>query len=153
MGTRIDIDGRSLAGRMDEIAAADEAVLVIGRPVCPACQVTGAGLEALAHARPRARQSSGPHISTNAMNSRGRAGWPDGVSVSPSAVPATVLMRRGEVVAKRFGAVPAHDLDRWMDDHFGPADAPVPEGITAAEQEVLDRTAARRAQHDAVKGR
>jgi hypothetical protein len=35
----------------------------------------------------------------------------------------------------------------------GAADTPVPEGISAAEQEVLDRTAARRAQHNAVKGR
>ena len=153
MGTRIDIDGRSLAGRMHEVAAADEAVLVIGRPVCPACQVTGAGLEALADARPRLLMAFVEMWGPEDWRARGEDGWPDGVSVSPSAVPATVLMRRGEVVAKRFGAVPAHDLDRWMDDHFGPADAPVPEGITAAEQEVLDRTAARRAQHDAVKGR
>jgi hypothetical protein len=40
-----------------------------------------------------------------------------------------------------------------MDEHFGPAATPVPEGISDAEQAVLDRTAARRAQHDAVKGR
>lgn len=52
MGTRIDVDGRSLATRMDDITSADQAVLVIGRPVCPACQVTGAGLEALGTARP-----------------------------------------------------------------------------------------------------
>jgi hypothetical protein len=62
-------------------------------------------------------------------------------------------MSRGAVVATRFGAIPAHGLDQWMDEHFGPAATPVPEGISDAEQAVLDRTAARRAQHDAVKGR
>lgn len=153
MGTRIDIDGRSLAARMAEVRGADQAVLVIGRPVCPACQVTGAGLEALADARPGLFMAFVEMWGPEDWRARGEDGWPEGVTVSPSAVPATVLMRRGEVVAKRFGAVPAHDLDRWMDEHFGPAANPLPEGITEAEQAVLDRTAARRAQHDAVKGR
>lgn len=153
MSTRIDIDGRSLAARMPEIGAADEAVMVIGRPVCPACQVTGAGLEALAEARPGVLLVFVEMWGPEDWRARGDDGWPAGVTVSPSAVPATVLMRGGDVVAKRFGAVPAHDLDRWMDEHFGPAQHPVPEGITEAEQAVLNRTAARRAQHDAVKGR
>lgn len=153
MGTRIDVDGRSLATRMDDITSADQAVLVIGRPVCPACQVTGAGLEALGTARPGLLMAFVEMWGPEDWRARTEPGWPDGVSVSPSAVPAIALMRGGEVVATRFGAVPAHDLDRWMEEFFGPADTPVPPGISAAEQEVLDRTAARRAQHDAVKGR
>lgn len=153
MGTRIDVDGRSLATRMDDITSADQAVLVIGRPVCPACQVTGAGLEALGTARPGLLMAFVEMWGPEDWRARTEPGWPDGVSVSPSAVPAIALMKGGEVVATRFGAVPAHDLDRWMEEFFGPADTPVPPGISAAEQEVLDRTAARRAQHDAVKGR
>lgn len=153
MGTRIDVDGRSLATRMDDITAADQAVLVIGRPVCPACQVTGAGLEALGTARPGLLMAFVEMWGPEDWRARTEPGWPQGVSVSPSAVPAIALMKAGEVVATRFGAVPAHDLDQWMAEFFGPADAPVPPGISAAEQEVLDRTAARRAQHDAVKGR
>jgi hypothetical protein len=153
MGMRIDIDGRSLADRMPQIAAADQAVMVIGRPVCPACQVTGAGLEALAAARPGVLMAFVEMWGPEDWRARGEAGWPEGISVSPSAVPAIALLSRGEVVATRFGAIPAHGLDQWMAEHFGAADTPVPEGISAAEQEVLDRTAARRAQHDAVKGR
>lgn len=153
MATRIDIDGRSLAGRMPEITAAEHAVLVIGRPVCPACQVTGAGLDAIGRARPGLVMAFVEMWGPEDWRARTEPGWPEGVSVSPSAVPAIALMARGRVVATRFGAVPAHDLDQWMDGFFGPADTPVPEGISAGEQEVLDRTAARRAQHDAVKGR
>ena len=153
MGNRIDIDGRSLAGRMAEIAAADQAVLVIGRPVCPACQVTGAGLDAIGQARPDLVMAFVEMWGPEDWRARTAPGWPQGVSVSPSAVPAIALMAKGSVVATRFGAVPAHDLDAWMDEFFGPATSPVPPGISAGEQEVLDRTAARRAQHDAVKGR
>lgn len=152
-GARIDTDGRSLAARMPDIVAAEQAVLVIGRPVCPACQVTGAGLDAITQARPDVVVAFVEMWGPEDWRARHEPGWPDGVSVSPSAVPALALMRRGEVVATRFGAVPAHDLDGWMSEHFGPAESPVPEGVTAAEQEVLDRTAARRAQHSAVKGR
>ena len=153
MGTRIDIDGRSLASRMPEIIAAEQAVLVIGRPVCPACQVTGAGLEALGNARPGLFMAFVEMWGPEDWRARGEEGWPEGVSVSPSAVPAIALMSQGRVVATRFGAIPAHGLDQWMEEYFGPAATPVPEGISDAEQAVLDRTAARRAQHDAVKGR
>ncbi len=152
-GGRLDIDGRSLAGRMPEIAAAEQAVVVIGRPVCPACQVTGAGLDAIAGARPDVVVAFVEMWGPEDWRARHEPGWPAGMSVSPSAVPALALLRRGEVVATRFGAVPAHDLDCWIGEHFGPAATPVPEGVTPAEQDVLDRTAARRAQHDAVKGR
>jgi hypothetical protein len=153
MGNRIDLDGRALPGRMEQIASADQAVLVIGRPVCPACQVTGAGLDAIGAARPQLLMAFVEMWGPEDWRARTEAGWPDGVSVSPSAVPAIALMQRGQVVATRFGAVPAHDLDRWMDEFFGPSESPVPPGISDGEQEVLDRTAARRAQHDAVKGR
>ena len=153
MADRIDTDGRNLPARMAEVEAAERAVVVIGRPVCPACQVTGASLEAIGEARPDVLlvfvEMWGPEdwaIRTDEL-------WPRGISVSPSAVPAVVLMERGSVVATRHGAIPAHGLDEWITGSFGPATQPVPEGITTAEQAVLDRTAARRAQHDAVKGR
>ncbi len=153
MGARIDLDGRSLGARMPEITAAGDVLMVIGRPVCPACQVTGAGLDALATARPDLLVAFVEMWGPEDWRARGGAGWPQGVSVSPSAVPVIALIRDGEVIATRFGAVPAHGLDQWLDPYIGPAANPVPRGITAAEQEVLDRTAARRAQHDAVKGR
>jgi len=87
-GRRLDIDGRSLAARMPEIAAAEQAVMVIGRPVCPACQVTGAGLDAITQARPDVVVAFVEMWGPEDWRARHEPGWPDGVSVSPSAVPA-----------------------------------------------------------------
>jgi hypothetical protein len=150
---RIDLDGRSLPARWDEIAVSDTAVLVIGRPVCPACQVTGASLEAIGAARPDVLLVFVEMWGPEDWAIRKDALWPRGIRVSPSAVPLVALLKAGTVVATRHGAIPAHGLDAWIAESFGPAANPVPEGITDAEQEVLDRTAGRRAQHNAVKGR
>lgn len=153
MANRIDIDGRNLPARMAEIEAVERAVVVIGRPVCPACQVTGASLEAIGEARPDVLLVFVEMWGPEDWAIRKDELWPRGISVSPSAVPAVVLMEKGVVVDTRHGAVPAHGLDDWISQSFGPSTHPVPEGLTDAEQAVLDRTAARRAQHDAVKER
>jgi hypothetical protein len=153
VANRMDIDGRSLPGRMAEVEAAERAVVVIGRPVCPACQLTGASLEAIGEARPDVLLVFVEMWGPEDWAIRGDELWPRGISVSPSAVPAVALMEKGTVVATRHGAIPAHGLDAWIAESFGPAAVPVPEGVTGAEQAVLDRTAGRRAQHDAVKGR
>lgn len=147
------INGRDLAGVIAGIDAAPQALMAIGRPVCPACQMLDASLAVIADARPDLPMYVVNMETDDDWAAREPVLWPRDIRVSRAATPAMVLLERGRVVASRQGAAPAFDLDAWIAGHFGPATTPVPEGIADGEQSVLDRTADRRAQHAAVKGR
>ncbi len=146
------VRGRDLAPALDGLAGEDQALLAIGRPVCPACRLVPASLAAVAEARPGLAMVICDMAAPEDWAVREAVLWPRGIRVSPASVPVLVLLRRGEVVASRQGGAPAHLLDAWIAGHLGPAARPVPEGITDAEQEVLAATAGRRVQHGVVKG-
>lgn len=147
------INGRDLATRITEIEACPRAIMAIGRPVCPACQLVAASLEVIGAARPGVVTAIVDMVTEDDWAIREDLLWPRGIRVSPAAVPALVLLEGGVVVATRHGSAPASDLDAWISESFGPPGTPVPGGVAPAEQAVLDRTAARRAQHGTVKGR
>lgn len=147
------VNARDLADHIAAIDAAPRALMSMGRPVCPACQVLDAGMQAIANARPDLPIYV-VHLETDDdWAAREAVLWPRDIRVSRSTTPAMVLLEHGHVVARRQGAAPAHLVDRWIGEHFGPAATPVAEGVTDAEQRVLDRTTGRRAQHLAVKAR
>ena len=147
------ISGSALRGRIDEVDAHEHALMSIGREVCPACQVQDAGLQVLAAARPELPVYVVSMDGDDDWSVREDLLWPRDIRVSRAATPALVLLHRGRAVATHHGALPAHDLDAWVAAILGPAASPVPPGVSDAEQAVLDRTAPRRAQHAAVKGR
>ena len=147
------INARDLHRHIEAIDAEPRALMAMGRPVCPACQVLDAGLEVIADARPDLPVYVVNLETDDDWAARETVLWPRDIRVSRSTTPAMVLLQHGHVVARRQGAAPAHDVDGWIARHFGPAATPVAQGITDAEQAVLDRTTDRRAQHLAVKAR
>ena len=147
------VNARDLADHMADVDAAPRALMAMGRPVCPACQVLDAGLQAIADARPDLPVYIVNLETDDDWAAREAVLWPRDIRVSRSATPAMVLLQHGRVVARRQGAAPAHIVDGWIAEHFGPATTPLANGLTAAEQDVLDRTTDRRAQHLAVKAR
>ena len=151
--TAVVVQGRDLADCIDDIDAAPRALVAIGRAVCPACQMLDASLAVVADARPDLAMYVVNMDDHDDWAVREPLLWPREIRVSRAATPAMVLLEHGRVVATRQGAAPAHELDAWVADAFGPAATPVPSGIADAERAVLDRTAERRAQHAAVKGR
>ncbi len=151
--TLVAIMGRDLPGHMAEVDAAPRAILAIGRTVCPACQMLDASLGVIGGARPDLAVFIVGMDTEEDWAIRETVLWPRDIRVSPAAVPAMVLLEHGHVVASRQGSAPAHELDAWVTERFGPPTTEVPIGIANAEQVVLDRTAARRAQHAIVKNR
>lgn len=147
------LTGAGLGEVISTIDAQPRALMAIGRAICPACQVLDAGLDLVAAARPDLPVYSVSMDTDADWAVREDLLWPRDIRVSRAATPAIVLLEHGRAVASHQGALPAHDLDAWVAQHFGPAATPVPPGISTAEQAVLDRTADRRAQHAAVKGR
>ena len=147
------VNARDLAGRIEAIDTEPRVLMAMGRPVCPACQVLEAGLQAVATARPDLAIYVVNLETDDDWAAREAVLWPRDIRVSRSTTPAMVLLARGRVVARRQGAAPAHQVDEWISEHFGQSDTPVVEGLTDAEQHVLDRTSDRRAQHHAVKAR
>ncbi|MSO43975.1 MAG: thioredoxin [Thermoleophilia bacterium] len=153
MTTDMTIRGADLADVVGQIQAAPRILMAIGRPVCPACQMATASMSVIRAARPDVMTVIVDMATEDDWAVRESVLWPWGIRVSPAAVPALVLMESGRVVATRQGAAPAADLDAWITEFFGPPVVPVRRGIADGEQAVLDRTAARRAQHGAVRGR
>jgi thioredoxin-like negative regulator of GroEL len=145
--------GRDLGACIDEVDAAPMALMALGREVCPACQTLDASLAVLADARPDLPMYVVHMDGEDDWAVREALLWPRDIRVSRAATPAIALLRNGRAVATHQGALPAFQLDAWIAEWFGPAVSPVPRGIADAEQSVLDRTAARRAQHALVKDR
>ncbi|GEM_PF-580958 len=147
------IAGRHLAERIGDVDAAPAALIAIGRPVCPACQMLPASLAVIAQARPTLAMMLVDMADEDDWVVRETVLWPRGIHVSPAAIPVLALMVDGHVVATRQGSAPAADLDAWITQTLGGAKSPVPAGVADAERAVLQRTAARRAQHRTVKDR
>ena len=146
-------DPEPLEPLLARLEGADQALLGLGIPRCPACKLLPATLSALRAARPAL--AVGIHLFAGPADwlARETALWPRGIRVSRSSVPVLVLMRGGEVVAQRPGSAPAHVLDSWLSEALGPPERPLPAALTPDEEVTLDAMAARRGQHDQVRSR
>lgn len=139
-----------LLARLDR---APLALLALGIPRCPACDLLPVTLSALVDARPGLETGVAILATPEDWAARETLLWPRGIRVSRASVPALVVLRHGEVVATRQGGAPAHALDVWLTEIAGPAETPVPPGPTPAERAALAGSAARRVQIQGVKTR
>lgn len=135
---------------LDEaMAAADRAefaLVAIGRPACPACELLEATLGVIADARPGLTVVSAAMDTPADWSLRETLLWPRGISVSPASMPVLALLRAGEVVATRQGGGPAMVVDEWLTTHLGPAATPI-DAVTSVEHHALEAVAALRARH------
>jgi thioredoxin-like negative regulator of GroEL len=136
-----------LAAAVGRLEAADEALLALGIPRCPACRLLPATLAALAEARPGLGVGLAYLERPEDWASREPLLWPRGIRVSRASVPVLAVLRRGRAVATRQGGAPAAVLDAWLAETLGPAAAPPEPGPSAHERAALAAIAARRAQH------
>ncbi len=118
-------------------------LLALGMPGCAACMLLPASLAEIRRVRPGLRVAIGEFAGVADWALREDLLWPRGIHVSRSSVPALALLRDGAVVATRPGGGPAWVIDRWLGEHLGPGDAPLPEVPTPAELEALDALAGR----------
>ena len=142
-----------LAPLLARLDGAEWALLGLGMPRCPACDLLPATFSAIATARPDLAVGIAILATSGDWACRETLLWPRGIRVSRASVPALVVLRRGQTVATRQGSAPAHALNVWLTETIGPAEAPIPPGPTPAEQAALTKSAARRVQHLHVKGR
>jgi thioredoxin-like negative regulator of GroEL len=139
-----------LIARLDR---APVALIALGIPRCPACEVLPASLAAVAAARPGLVVGHAVLATPGDWALRDELLWPRGVTVSRSSVPALALLRHGRAVARRAGGGPASAIDAWLAGELGPAERPIPAGPTEAERAAIACTAPRRAQRAAARGR
>jgi len=131
----------------------ERALLAVGIPGCPACRLLPATLAALRRARPSLAAGYTLLASPEEWALRERLLWPRGIRVSRGSVPVLVALRRGRALAQRPGSAPAHALDDWLTQAFGPPEIRLEAVPTEEERAALVAMAARRAQHEALRGR
>jgi hypothetical protein len=129
------------------------ALLGLGMPRCPACELLPATFSALVEARPGLGVGIAILANPTDWALRETHFWPRGITVSRASLPVLVVLRGGSTAATRQGSGPAHALDVWLTDIIGPSTHPIPPGPTPGEQKVLAAGAPRRVQHLHVKGR
>lgn len=142
-----------LAPLLARLDRAEWALLGLGMPRCPACDLLPATFSAIATARPGLAVGIAILAGPEDWEQRETLLWPRGIRVSRASVPALVVLRCGQTAATRQGSAPAHALDVWLADLIGPADTPIPPGPTPAEQAALAKSAPRRVQHLHARGR
>lgn len=147
------IEPEPLPDLVRRIEDAEHAFIGLGIPRCPACMLLPASLGAISEARPGLTVGLALFREAADWDLREELLWPRGIRVSRSSVPVLAVLHRGTAVATRIGGAPAHMLDRWLDEHLGPAARPVTDTTTESERATLDAMAARRAQQTVVKGR
>ena len=132
------------------LAAADgaaTALVALGVPLCPSCELLDATLAAIQRSRHDLWVGIAALATREDWAARERLLWPRGIHVSRACVPALVVLRRGEVLATRQGGGPASVIDAWLTDVIGPPDVPLDFGLNGDEAVRLDAVAALRVQH------
>jgi thioredoxin-like negative regulator of GroEL len=147
------IPAEPLADLVARLDRAPVALIALGIPRCPACHVLPVTLAAVAAARPGLAVGHAVLAAPEDWALRDELLWPRGVTVSRSSVPALALLRDGRAVARRAGGGPASAIDAWLAGELGPAERPLSAGPTEAERAAIARTAPRRAQRAAARGR
>ncbi len=139
------VEPTPLHDAVDAAFAAPVALLALGIPLCPSCELLKVTLAEIARSRPALTVVLASMDSPDDWAARETLLWPRGISVSRASIPAMVLVQGGEVVASRQGGGPASVLDRWIAATLGPAAHPVADGISATETDALGDLAAARA--------
>jgi hypothetical protein len=129
---------RTPAEALALVEAAPRAVLGLTMPRCSACMLLPASLAEVRRVRPDVTVVIAELASPADWEARERLLWPRGIHVSRASVPALALLVGGEVVARRQGGGPAGAIDRWLQEHLGPAAEALGEGPTPAELAALD---------------
>lgn len=121
--------------------AAPLALLALGIPLCPSCELLTASLNEIGRARPGLDIHVAALSSAQEWADRERLLWPRGIHVGRASVPVLVLLRNGQVLAIRHGGGPASVIDSWLSEVLGPPAVPIAGGMTDAEGERLDAIA------------
>ncbi len=139
----------------EAVAAAERApvaLLALGIPLCPSCELLEASLAAIARSRPRLAVHQAALTTPQEWADRAELLWPRGIHVSRASVPVLAVLRDGEVVATRQGGGPSGVIDGWLTELLGPAEHPLAETLSAAESERLSQVAPLRARHLGARG-
>jgi len=141
---------RQALGRAD---AAPLALIALGIPLCPSCELLDASLAAIARSRPDLTVAIAALTSPDEWALREELLWPRGIHVSRASVPVLVLLRDGAVVASRQGGGPATVIDGWLSEWLGEAANPLDSGLGEAEERRLDEVAGLRVRHLSARAR
>jgi hypothetical protein len=128
----------------DALASADAAplaLLALGIPLCPSCELLTTSLREIGRARPALEVQIAALSSPQEWADREKLLWPRGIHVSRASVPVLVLLRHGQVLAIRQGGGPASVIDTWLSEVLGPLTVPVTPGMTDEEGARLDAIA------------
>lgn len=136
----------ALEPAVERAFAAPVALLALGIPLCPSCELLKVTLGEIASARPSLAVLFSAMESAEDWAARETLLWPRGISVSRASVPAMVIVRDGAVVASRQGGGPASQIDAWIAETLGPAEHPISQGVSANESVALEAVAQSRAQ-------
>lgn len=143
MGT--PIEPTPLVDAVDQAFAAPVALLALGIPVCPSCELLKVTLGAIADARPDVRVLLATMDTQADWDARETVLWPRDIRISRASVPVLVLVQQGAVVESRHGGGPAAALDTWLTTHLGLPQHELALGLTDAEHQALDGMATVRA--------
>jgi hypothetical protein len=127
--------------------ASGTALLALGLPSCPSCELLDATLAAIGRSRTDLWVGIAALATPGDWAARERLLWPRGIHVSRASVPALVVLHDGEVLAIRQGGGPASAIDAWLTEVLGPPDLPLEPGITGDEAARLDSLATLRVRH------
>jgi hypothetical protein len=147
------VTARPLGDALAAAAAAPQALLALGIPLCPSCELLEASLTAVRDARPGLVVEIAALATAEEWAQREELLWPRGIHVSRASIPVLVVMRDGDVVATRQGGGPATVIDAWVAEWLGPASRPVDDGLSDAERSALSGIADLRARHLSARGR
>ncbi len=136
----------ALHDAVDAARSADLALLALGRPACPACELLEVTLGVIAEARPGLTVVSASMEGPDDWARRETLLWPMGIRVSPASMPVLALLRDGAVAATRQGGGPAVVIDEWLTEHLGPPARPI-DDVTPVEHDALQTIAGLRARH------
>lgn len=140
----------------EAVSAADRAplaLLALGIPLCPSCELLEASLAAVAASRPGLTVCQAALGTSQEWADREELLWPRGIHVSRASVPVLVLLRDGEVLGVRQGGGPSGVIDAWLTDLLGPPQRALGGTLSAGEAERLSELAPLRARHLGARGR
>lgn len=139
----------------EALAAADAAataLVALGVPLCPSCELLEASLLDISRRRPGLWVGIATLATADDWAAREHLLWPRGIHVSRASVPVLVALRRGDVLGIRQGGGPASVIDAWLTEVVGPPDVPPAPGITGDEAARLDALATLRGRHLRTRG-
>lgn len=143
--TAIPIEPTPLVDAVDQAFSVPAALLALGIPVCPSCELLKVTLGAIAFARPDLHVLLATMESQADWDARESVLWPRDIRISRASVPVLVLVQHGAVVERRHGGGPAEAIDTWLTPLLGPSQRELSTGFTDAELQALDGLAAVRA--------